>query len=70
MKGNNRKNEHTEMAKLVLDIFRMCKSGQHLVEHKKPYEISKCDTYRTSLSDDEVTVYKKHSIQDIVDEVM
>ena len=62
--------EYTEMAQLVQDIYGMSsKSGQHLVEPKKPSEISKRETDRSCSSDDG-TVYKKHSVQNIVDKVM
>ena len=61
--------EYSEMAQLVQDIYGMSKSEQHLAEPKKPSEISKRDTDRSSLSDD-VTVVKTHRVQDIVDKVM
>ena len=60
--------EYIEMAQLVQDIG-MSKSRQHLVEPKKPSEILKSNTDRSNLSED-MTVCKKHSVQDIVDKVM
>ena len=62
--------EYSEMAQLVQDIYGMSKSGQHLVEPKKPSEISKGNTDQSNSSEEDVTVYQKHSVQDIVDKVM
>ena len=61
--------EYIEMAQLVQDIYGMSMSGQCLVEPKKPSEISKNDTDRSSLSED-VTVYENRSVRGIVDKVM
>ena len=61
--------EYIEMAQLVQDIYGMSMSGQCLVEPKKPSDISNNDTHRSSLSED-ATVYRNHSVQDIVDKVM